>query len=238
MNKNRIIGIFILFALLITFAGVSFASSDMDNSHINNDIDEISIGDDLDDINLDDEDWEDYDDEDNLDDEDWEDYDDEDYQYDEHWELLDDYYDSFNKTYFWKNDGGRLIHYVAKDATYTTSRGNSYDENSTDDNCTENETEEFYEEIISCYKCSDIGTAAYSCPLMDDQSENNNQNYYSASEKIDYPDIDYEMSDVKDDENTSMSNDDVSKDISLNKSFDNNILALVAFLIISVLMLL
>ena len=224
MNKNRIIGIFILFALLITFAGVSFASSDMDNSHINNDIDEISIGDDLDDINLDDEDWEDYDDED--------------YQYDEHWELLDDYYDSFNKTYFWKNDGGRLIHYVAKDATYTTSRGNSYDENSTDDNCTENETEEFYEEIISCYKCSDIGTAAYSCPLMDDQSENNNQNYYSASEKIDYPDIDYEMSDVKDDENTSMSNDDVSKDISLNKSFDNNILALVAFLIISVLMLL
>ena len=237
MNKNRIIGIFILFALLITFAGVSFASSDMDNSHINNDIDEISIGDDLDDINLDDEDWEDYDDEDNLDDEDWEDYDDEDYQYDEHWELLDDYYDSFNKTYFWKNDGGRLIHYVAKGATYTTSRGNSYDENSTDDNCTENETEEFYE-LVSCYKCSDIGTAAYSCPLMDDQSENNNQNYYSASEKIDYPDIDYEMSDVKDDENTSMSNDDVSKDISLNKSFDNNILALVAFLIISVLMLL
>ena len=224
MNKNRIIGIFILFALLITFAGVSFASSDMDDSYINNGIDEISIDDDLDDINLDDEDWEDYDDED--------------YQYDEDWELLDDYYDSFNKTYFWKNDGGRLIHYVAKGATYTTSRGNSYDENSTDDNCTENETEEFYEEIISCYKCSDIGTAAYSCPLMDDQSENNNQNYYSASEKIDYPDIDYEMSDVEDDENTSVSNDDVSKDISLNKSFDNNILALVAFLIISVLMLL
>ena len=130
------------------------------------------------------------------------------------------------------------MHYVAKGAAYTTSRG-PYDENSTANNCTENETEEFYDEMIAyCSHGLDIDKAAYSCPLMDDQSENNNQNYYSASEKIDYPDIDYEMSDVDDDENTSVANDDVSKDISLNKSFDNNILALVAFLIISVLMLL
>ena len=98
MNKNKIFGIFILIALLITCVGVSFASNDFDNSHldVSDDVGDDSIVDsDIsyedydDDSDSDNEDWEDYDDEDDSDeedldddsdsdDEDWEDYDDED----------------------------------------------------------------------------------------------------------------------------------------------------------------
>ena len=113
MNKKRIFGIFILFALLITCIGVSFASNDFDASHIKDvssdaieigesDLDDQYIGDGdsdaIDDSDFnDDEYWDDYEliDED-WDDEDWEDWDDEDYDLDdedwddEDWEDWDD----------------------------------------------------------------------------------------------------------------------------------------------------
>ncbi len=104
MNKNKIFGIFILFAILITCVGVSFASNDFNDTNVGieplddefNNIasDDCSY---VDDGDLDDDVWEDYDNDENLDDvkcddvvlydsyvdEDlddgvWEDYDDED----------------------------------------------------------------------------------------------------------------------------------------------------------------
>ena len=104
MNKNKILGFLILFALLVTCIGVSFASDDFDDSYIDNDIlDENNIDDiDMDDTYIDDdsdfdeenENWDDYDEEDwddmddtyidddsdfDEEDEDWDDYDEEDW---------------------------------------------------------------------------------------------------------------------------------------------------------------
>jgi len=119
MNKNKIFGIFILFALLITCIGVSFASNDFDDSYIDENIIDDDIVDDIDDSYVDDDsdiyndedsyvddedsdddsyvDDEDYLDEDSdddsyVDDEDYldEDYDDEDGLDDEDWEDYDD----------------------------------------------------------------------------------------------------------------------------------------------------
>lgn len=75
MNKNKILGFLILFALLVTCIGVSFASDDFDDSYIDNDIlDENNIDDiDMDDTYIDDD--SDFDEED----EDWDDYDEEDW---------------------------------------------------------------------------------------------------------------------------------------------------------------
>ena len=114
LNKNKIFAIFILFALLITCAGVSFASSDFDDSLDDSDFDDYldeDLDDDLydesddlyddlydeseddldddseddwDDEDLDDDSDEDWDDED-LDDEDWDDDSDEDWD-DEDWD--------------------------------------------------------------------------------------------------------------------------------------------------------
>ena len=85
MNKNKIFAIFILFAVLITCAGVSFASSDLDTSYMDDsDMDDSDMDDYLDeelDDGLDDEDDDDwYDDtDDDLDDDSDEDLDDEDW---------------------------------------------------------------------------------------------------------------------------------------------------------------
>lgn len=126
MNKNRILAVLILFALLITCAGVSFASSDLDDLNIDDsDIDDYldeELDDDLsDDSNdeLDDESEDDLDDEDYLDDEDEsdddyeDDFDDEDYldddeEYDDEdddwdyddWDDDDFYWDFDNETGF------------------------------------------------------------------------------------------------------------------------------------------
>jgi len=141
MSKNRLFAIFILFALLILSAGVSFASDDVDSTI--NEIDDMSIDgyDDIsydidennlddadydDDDDLDDEDWEDYDDEDDLDDEDWEDYDDEDDLDDEDWEDYDDEDDLDDED--WEDyDGDGLDHWVyetayEKTGNYTVNR--------------------------------------------------------------------------------------------------------------------
>ena len=99
MNKNKIFGIFILFALLITCIGVSFASSDFDAQHvvgapvdddvIDDDFDDDYPGDDDDDYSDDDSDDEDLDD----DEDDWDDdWDDDDYWYGEDDKEWDDYY--------------------------------------------------------------------------------------------------------------------------------------------------
>ncbi|WP_298523611.1 hypothetical protein [uncultured Methanobrevibacter sp.] len=110
---KKIFTILIIFAVLITCAGVSFASSDFDDSFIeDSDIDDYDLSDDLDDEliddsddesdddlsdeDLDDEDWDDDLDDEDLDDEDWdddlddEDLDDEDWDDDFDDEDLDD----------------------------------------------------------------------------------------------------------------------------------------------------
>ena len=77
MNKTKIFGIFILFVLLITCAGVAFASSDVDNSHIGESGDDFDTGinEDMDDYLDEDDnlDNDDYGEDDNLDDDDWDD---------------------------------------------------------------------------------------------------------------------------------------------------------------------
>ena len=107
MNKNKIFAIFILFGILITCAGVSFASSDLDTSYMDySDMDDY-IDEDLDD-GLDDEDddlnddwYDDLDDdsEEDLDDDDWDDDTDDDS--DDDWDD-DDWDDDFDDD--WDDD--------------------------------------------------------------------------------------------------------------------------------------
>lgn len=151
MNKNKILGIFILLALLITCVGVSFASNDFDQTFVDdNSIDDLEIDDsDLDDSFIDDED---YDDESDLDDEDWEDLDDEDWDDDlddEDWNYEDgdideyddiDYIDEGNftedgKVYFY-----RVVAYKngkALGCAYMASNSDDFDT----DNSPENKTD-------------------------------------------------------------------------------------------------
>ena len=111
MNKKRILAIFLLLAVLITCAGVSFASSDFDNSNIDNiGSTYIDLGDDsnlnlvddsdYDDSDYEDDDWDDdsdYEDDDSDDDSDYEDddwdddsdYEDDDWDEDETFELFE-----------------------------------------------------------------------------------------------------------------------------------------------------
>ena len=278
MSKNRLFAIFILFALLILSAGVSFASDDVDSTI--NEIDDISIDgyddisydidennlddadyddeDDLDDEDwedyddeddLDDEDWEDYDDEDDLDDEDWEDYDDEDfsgegYQYgisEDEWEKLHEYYDSFYKNHTLKYH----VYYAtstAKGVSYNCVGNYSNDTYSSEDNFTDdNETEEYLEEEIAyCSHGLYIATAAYYCPLMEDASGNQYQNYNPLSDDFDYTNALSDLPSAGDDQNTSKTNGklDVNKNIELANNSENSLLALFAVLIISILMIL
>ena len=303
MSKNRIFAFFILFALLIMSAGVTFAS-DVDNTineindlsideynDISYDIDDDNLDDadyddeddlddedwedyddedDLDDEDwedyddeddLDDEDWEDYDDEDDLDDEDWEDYDDEDDLDDEDWEdyegedfsgeggqygiskedwkVLHDYYDTFYKNYTIKY---HIYYTTAKETAYNSAGNYSNDTYSSEDNFTDdNETEEYFEgEIAYCSHGLYIATAAYYCPLMEDASGNQYQNYNPLSDDFDYANALSDLPSSGDDQNTSKTNGklDVNKNIELANNSENSFLALFAVLIISILMIL
>ena len=140
MNKNKIFGIFILFAILITCVGVSFASNDFNDTNVGieplddefNNIasDDCSY---VDDGDLDDDVWEDYDNDENLDDvkcddvvlydsyvdEDlddgvWEDYDDEDNLDDEDWEDSDEEFNIENEDNSNFTEKGTLDYYLNK----------------------------------------------------------------------------------------------------------------------------
>ena len=244
MNKNRIFAIFILFALLITCAGVSFASSDIDDYSMTDDFDDNSIDDDLEisDDDLDDEDWEDYDDEDDLDDEDWEDWDDEDWLY--YYDNLDflengGYYPA-DYPYDGNDTNGTWKHYYVYKCGYATSSSYKYHKYNETDNATDDEdynsTEEVYE--IMYHDAMVLGASFMPTCMLGAASYAPAQNYDFPIETGDYDFNDYQS--VGDEQNTSESNEkhDVSKNIELDNNSENNILALLLVLIVSFLMLL
>ena len=145
MDSKRIACLFVLLALLIACTGVTFASSDIDDSDISDDsidvdndldIDESdyvdayidSIDDDLDDSE-DDEDWEDDDLDDSEDDEDWEDWDgeglddSEDYPFDEDYDHIYKTDDGWKAVKEWDEmyENGTYAH-IYKTLTYAKGK--------------------------------------------------------------------------------------------------------------------
>ena len=154
MNRNKILGIFILFALLITCIGVSFASNDFDDSYIDDNAMDYDI---IDDMDIDDSyiDDDDIDDEDDLDDEDWEDYDDEDDLDDEDWEDFDD---EFDTAYYKKGNWTGHYYYLT---AYSYGKAMNYG----------------YMASNSDYSSNDNEKIAYKTPASASASDNNNKNY-------------------------------------------------------------
>ncbi|WP_458403808.1 hypothetical protein [Methanobrevibacter sp.] len=258
MNKNKLLGIFILFVLLITCAGVSFAADSLDDSYIDEfdmddeyieedldedsywdeDLDDESLGDDSDwDEDLDDEDWdEDSDDwEDDWDDEDWdEDSDDWEDDWDEDFNYWDDEYlyddpdfKTGNLTYNYGNFT-RHIYYLAKS-------GFSFKSNSSDDDneSYENETEYYFAMTLPAIAYNCAGSAFDPCMMHD-----STQKGYApaAAKKIDFND---EIAAIADgNQNTCRTDDKVKINEGIEFGENFNILALLAFLIISVVLIL
>ena len=200
MNKNRILGIFILIALLITCIGVSYASDISDDSSIS----ELSIdlSDDyviVDDFNLDDDsndadydsdydddydsDDADYDsdyDDDDLDDEDWDDYDDDESLDDEDWEDYDD--DDFWDDEYWydyddDDDDWYIAYGYLPDDEYYYDTDMYGDE---DGNFTSNA--KMYYKVLACNKCTDAGWDSNTQASDYNDSEDNSEDSYYENE--------------------------------------------------------
>ena len=258
LNTKKIFAIFLLFAVLITCAGVSFASSDFDDSNIDNigstfiDLDDdsdLDLDDDSDDDLDDDWDDEDYDDSDDDLDDDWEDdWDDEDYDdWDDDWD--DEDYSNFGywvdyNWQDWKYDNLDDEDYNFKYPiayAYTTAKtmGFKYNrtnnQNESDNNTYEdNETEYFdYFEDGSFpiyYLC--LASSDYSCPIAKGLDSKRFEDSFESMNLNDFEES-FALSESQTNK-TDLNNDTANSNVSQANN-GSNILSLLALFIVCLL---
>ena len=246
--NRKIFAIFIIFAVLITCAGVSFASSDFDDTFIeDSDIDDYDLSDDLDDElsddsddefddidddDLDDEDWDDdYDDED-LDDEDWDyeaiDWENWEYYYDD-LDFIDDYNETdgngslIKKAYLYKNASKYIMYTTSKTSGAAFGAGSDYNQKDCD-NATGYEDEKI------------VYYVTLPAPFIDSAIEEvkgvNESPTASVSKSIDLGNIKEDLSIGESDTNKTNKSLNIIDINVASEEFDGGILAILALIII------